>query len=76
MTYLAYRSRGLRGVGFVLTETDPFVAIDIDNCVSAGELSPEAQVIVNCVHSYTEISPSGHGLRILVTCLLYTSRCV
>ena len=54
-------------MGFVLTETDPFVAIDIDNCVSAGELSPEAQVIVNCVHSYTEISPSGHGLRILVT---------
>lgn len=67
MTYLAYRSRGLRGVGFVLTGNDPFVAIDLDNCVSAGELSPEAQAIVYGVHSYTEISPSGHGLRILVT---------
>lgn len=66
MTFLAYRSRGLRGVGFVLTKNDPFVAIDIDNCVSAGELSSEAQAIVNGVHSYTEKSPSGHGLRILV----------
>ena len=62
MTYLAYRNRGLRGVGFVLTKNDPFVAIDIDNCVSAGELSLEAQTIVS---SYTEISPSGHGLRTL-----------
>lgn len=67
MTYLAYRRRGLRGVGFVLTETDPFVAIDIDNCTSPGVISPEAQAIVDGVHSYTEISPSGHGLRILVT---------
>ena len=66
MTYLAYRNRCLRGVGFVLTENDPFVAIDLDNCISAGKISPEAQAIVDSVRSYTEISPSGHGLRILV----------
>lgn len=66
MTYLAYRSRGLRGVGFVLTGNDPFVAIDLDNCISAGEISLQARAIVDSVRSYTEISPSGHGLRILV----------
>jgi len=66
MTYLAYRSRGIRGIGFVLTKNDPFVAIDIDNCINGGEISPDAKCAVDGMHSYTEISPSGHGLRILV----------
>jgi putative DNA primase/helicase len=67
MTYLAYRNRGLRGIGFVLTTTDPFVGVDLDHCVVDGKVAPEAQAIVDHLGSYTETSPSGQGLRILVT---------
>lgn len=41
-------------------------AIDIDNCIDgAGRLSKLAQTVVNTIDSYTEISPSGRGIRIL-----------
>lgn len=42
-------------------------AIDIDHCVDDnGELSPLAFDVMNMVQGYTEYSPSGHGLRILL----------
>ena len=41
-------------------------AIDIDNCVGAnGNLSEVAIDIINFMKSYTELSPSGSGIRIL-----------
>jgi len=39
--------------------------IDIDDCVTNGELSPMAADIVQQMDSYTEYSPSGKGIRIL-----------
>ncbi len=46
----------------------PFAAIDIDHCVNAdGSLSPLASDIVNHTDSYTEYSPSGKGIRIILT---------
>jgi len=68
--YERYRqtySRGIKGIGFVLAG-DPFVAIDMDNCVGEGEITPVAQEITAALNSYTELSPSGQGLRILVAC--------
>lgn len=55
------------GIGFVLTENDPFVGIDLDKCRNAitGEIAPWAQTIIDRLDSYTEISPSGKGIRIL-----------
>ena len=45
---------------------DDITAIDIDHCIDdAGQLSPMAQDIVQTMDAYTEISPSGKGLRIL-----------
>ena len=53
------------GVGFVLTADDPFVGIDLDNCFTPeGQLSSWAHEIINSIRSYTEISPSGAGIRI------------
>jgi len=50
-------------LGFVLTP--PWIGLDIDNCVSDGcKIHPFAQEIVETVASYTEISPSGTGIRI------------
>jgi hypothetical protein len=61
----AYRGGG---VGFVVTDQDPYVGIDLDNCVDpvTGEIAPWAQAIVDAFASYTEITPTGTGLRIWV----------
>jgi len=41
-------------------------AIDIDHCIDDnGELSTMAFDVMNIMQGYTEVSPSGHGLRIL-----------
>ena len=56
----------LDGIGFVLTESDKIVGIDIDDCIKEGHLNDLANEIVNNCESYTEISPSGKGLRIFI----------
>ncbi len=57
----------VNGVGFVLTEYDPFVGVDLDNCIDdAGNVRPWAADIVRKLGSYTEVTPSRHGLRIFV----------
>jgi hypothetical protein len=56
------------GLGFVFTETDPYCGIDLDGCVSpdTGTIAPWAQTHVDALRSYTEVTPSGTGLHILV----------
>ena len=40
-------------------------AIDIDGCITDGKVSDFAQEIIDTMKSYTEISPSKTGIRIL-----------
>ena len=54
------------GIGFVLTKDAPIVGVDIDDCIEPGQFTLQAQEIVQLLKSYTEISPSRNGLRILV----------
>lgn len=56
------------GVGFVFTPDDPYVGIDLDGCrdPETGQLTAEASAIVERLNSYTEVSPSGTGLHIIV----------
>lgn len=54
-----------QGMGFVLTEDDPFGIIDLDKCIQDNLISEFAQKIVEELNSYTEVSPSGKGLRII-----------
>jgi hypothetical protein len=72
----AYNRGGFNGVGFVLTDDDPYTAWDLDHCVNknTGEIAPWALEIVQTLNSYTEISPSGEGLRILVKATLPKGR--
>lgn len=42
-------------------------AVDIDSCVVDGVLTPKAQKVVDMMDSYSEISPSGTGIRIVFT---------
>lgn len=58
---------GLPGIGFVLTEADDITGIDLDHCIRPdGTLEPWAAEIVALGETYTEVSPSGTGLRMLV----------
>lgn len=60
----AYETGDYAGVGIVLTPTLEIVGIDIDHCVESGQISEEAQQIIQAINSYTERSPSGAGIRI------------
>ena len=56
------------GVGFVFTRQAGISGIDLDHCrdSSTGEVDAWAQTIIAQLDSYTEISPSGAGVHILV----------
>lgn len=53
------------GVGIALDDEHEYCAIDLDHVFKDGTLTPEAQEIVDIMDTYTEISPSGTGLRII-----------
>ena len=61
-------SRKMAGVGFVLSEDDGYTGIDLDKCRDAqtGVIEPWAAEIVAFAESYTEVSPSGTGIRMIV----------
>lgn len=63
-SYLSHREDGIAGIGLVLTHEDPFVAVDVDDCISEGAITGPAAEVVRVLKSYTEFSPSGRGLRI------------
>jgi putative DNA primase/helicase len=56
------------GVGYVLSGADPFCGFDFDHCRNpeTGEIDPLILSYVLRLNSYSEISPSGTGLRVLV----------
>jgi putative DNA primase/helicase len=56
----------IEGVGIVLCRELELVGIDLDHCIVDGRLTPEARDIVDTMKSYTEVTPSGEGLRIFV----------
>lgn len=62
----AYQAGGYDGIGFVFTDEDPYVGIDLDKCRNpeTGELEEWAAAIVRSLNSYTEVSPSGTGVKI------------
>ena len=56
--------RGYQGLGFCLTA--PYVGVDMDGCRPDGRDEPWAVEIIGELNSYTEISPSGQGVRVMV----------
>ena len=65
---------GFMWLGFVFHDADPYSGIDLDGCakpsveriVSRDDIEPWALDIIDLVNSYTEISPSGKGVKIFV----------
>lgn len=64
------------GVGFVFTEHDPFTGIDLDDCIDPVTriVAPWAWEIVTALDSYTEVSPSGLGIKVIVAATLPPGR--
>jgi hypothetical protein len=56
------------GIGFAVLGADDLGAFDLDDCrnVQSGALEPAAQRLVGQANSYTEITPSDTGLRIIL----------
>jgi len=60
----SYARGNFDGVGLVLTADTGIIGVDLDDCVKNKIITPAAQKVVDLLDSYTEISPSGEGLRI------------
>src|SRR5262245_34814826 len=56
---------GYSGVGFNLFTTT-YVGVDLDGCRPNGYDSPWAANIIQELNSYSEVSPSGKGVHIIV----------
>lgn len=65
------------GVGFFFTERDPFMFLDIDNCLQPdGQWSELATSLIRALpNAYLEVSQSGRGLHIIATAALPLHSC-
>lgn len=54
------------GVGYLMTGKHGVTGVDLDHCVTDGKIDDWALEVAAKLDSYTEISPSGTGLHIMV----------
>jgi len=64
------------GIGFVFTVEAGYVGVDLDQCrdPETGEIEPWARDIINPLESYTEVTPSGTGVHIIVRGMIPAGR--
>lgn len=67
---------GYSGLGFVFADDDGLLGIDLDGCRNpeSGELAEWAECLVNELATYTEVSPSGTGVKLWAKGKLSRSR--
>ena len=72
----AWKEVGYSGIGFVFTLEDDLCGVDLDGCLDpvTGEIEPWAWTIIEELDSYTEVSPSGTGIHIIVRAALPEDR--
>ncbi len=74
----AYERSEYDGIGYVMTAEDPYIGVDLDHCrdPETGAIEPWAKRIVErLLRSYTEVSPSGAGLRVFLRGTLPVTGC-
>jgi predicted P-loop ATPase len=61
-------SKNFSGIGFTISKHTPLLCIDLDHCLNEeGKISrDDFHIIVEAADTYTEISPSGDGLHIIL----------
>lgn len=71
------RDSQLAGVGYVFSPDDPFAGIDLDDCIDpeTGEAKDWAREILGQLNSYSETSPSGRGVKVIVRAVKSGDRC-
>ncbi len=66
-TYYTGHPQTIEGVGYVFTESNGVVGIDIDHCVDGKHIiCDKIQELVDRCPSYVELSPSGTGVHMYV----------
>jgi hypothetical protein len=68
-------ARGFDGAGYVFSADDPYVGLDFDSCLEDGKLHPEVAALVAMLDSYTEISPSQTGVKVITRATKNVERC-
>lgn len=58
------------GIGLVVTRSDPYTFVDLDNANGDDEIRERQNEIFRTLDSYSEISPSGTGLHIICKAVL------
>jgi putative DNA primase/helicase len=73
----AVESGRAEGPGFVFDGLDPYTGVDLDECrdPETGEAHPTAAAIIGELDSYSEASPSGAGVHVIVRAQLGGGRC-
>lgn len=68
----AYENGGFDGIGFVFTKECGITGVDLDHCRDplTGEIDHWAKTYLDRLNSYSEISPSGEGVHILINAIL------
>ena len=72
----AYNTQKFDGVGFVFSEDDNLVGVDLDDCYdhqSAAFINAAMQHITTQFEGYMEVSPSGTGVKIFTRSELFAS---
>ena len=63
----AWKAGGYAGIGYIFSADDPFCGIDIDACIDdTGAIVHAAKEVIEALGSYTEISPSGRGVKVFI----------
>ena len=64
----SYEAGNYDGIGFVFSTGDPYCGVDLDGAVDSetGEVALWAQQVIEGLDGYTELSPSGTGIHIIV----------
>jgi hypothetical protein len=70
------KDHGYEGIGFVFTPEDGLCGVDLDKCLDpeTGEIEGWAREVIEELDSFTEISPSGKGVHVLVRATLPEGR--
>ncbi len=64
----AYQTGAYDGIGYVFSQDDPYCGIDLDHCRNPedGAIDLMKRSYIDQMTSYTEVSPSGTGVHIII----------